>query len=151
MNFKFLIFLISAPILFFILSIYNAVVQQVDQKYTATFLFCNSTSKPPVVFMYNHYVPLIIFCKKYKNEGTKQTIFTSHWTKVYLEERVSWIWLYTSTFANKYAVVRSCGSSSIVGCSEKSSVITKSFESHSELVSSNLEMKVLKNKFLLIN
>ena len=57
----------------------------------------------------------------------------------------------TSTFANKYAVVKSFGSSSIVGCSEKSSVITKSFESHSELVSSNLKMKLLKKKFLLIN
>ena len=48
------------------------------------------------------------------------------------------------------AVVRRFGSSSIVGCSEKSSVITKSFESHFELDSSSLEMKVLKKKFLLI-
>ena len=103
MHFKFLIFLISAPILFFILSIYNAVVQQVDQKYTgtfSTFLFCNNTSKPPVVFMYNHYVPLIIFSKKSKYKATKQTTFTSHWTKVYLEERVSWSWIISTNFCS---------------------------------------------------
>ena len=41
----------------------------------------------------------------------------------------------TSTAANKYAVVRSFGPSSIVVCSEKSSIITQSFESYSELVS----------------
>ena len=35
--FKFLIFLISALIIFFIFSIYNAVGQQVNQKYAATF------------------------------------------------------------------------------------------------------------------
>ena len=35
--YKFLIFLISALIVFFIFSIYNAVGQQVDQKYAATF------------------------------------------------------------------------------------------------------------------
>ena len=57
----------------------------------------------------------------------------------------------TSTAANKYAVVRSFGSSSIVGCSEKSCVITKSFESYPELVSFSLKMKVLKKKFLLMN
>ena len=54
MNFKFSFFLISDLIIFFILSIYNAVVQQVDQKYTATFstfLFSNDTNRPPVVFM----------------------------------------------------------------------------------------------------
>ena len=56
----------------------------------------------------------------------------------------------TSTVINKYAAVRSFGSSSIAGCSEKSSVITKSFKSYSELVSSSLEMKVLKT-FLLRN
>ena len=44
--------------------------------------------------------------------------------------------------------MRSFGSSSIVGSSEKSSAIRKSFESYSELVSSSLEMKVLKKKFL---
>ena len=49
----------------------------------------------------------------------------------------------TSTVANKFAVVRSFGSSSVAGCSEKSIAITKSFESYSELVSSSLEMKVL--------
>ena len=47
-------------------------------------------------------------------------------------------------------VVKSFGSSSIVRCSEKSSVITKSFKSYSELGSSSPEMKVL-NKFLLMN
>ena len=52
-----------------------------------------------------------------------------------------------STVANNYVVVKSFGSSSIVGCSEKSSVITKSFKSYSELVSS---CPVLK-KFLLMN
>ena len=58
---------------------------------------------------------------------------------------------FTSTAANKYAVVRSFGSSLVAGCSEKSSVNTKSFESYSELVSSSLEMKVLKKKFLGMN
>ena len=57
----------------------------------------------------------------------------------------------TSTVANKYAVVRSFRSSSIEDCSEKSSVITKSFESYSGLVSSILVMKVLQKKFLLMN
>ena len=57
----------------------------------------------------------------------------------------------TSTVANKYAVVRSFGSSSILGCSEKSNFITKSFESYSELISSSLEMKVVKKKFLSMN
>ena len=57
----------------------------------------------------------------------------------------------TSPVANKYTVVRSFGSSSIVGCSEKSSVTTKSFEFYSELVSSTLDMTVLKKKFLLMN
>ena len=47
-------------------------------------------------------------------------------------------------------VVKSFGSSSIVRCSEKSSVITESFKSYSELGSSSPEMKVL-NKFLLMN
>ena len=56
----------------------------------------------------------------------------------------------TSTVANKYVALRSFGSSSIVCCSEKSSVITKSFKSYSDLVSSSLEVKVLK-KFLLMN
>ena len=55
-----------------------------------------------------------------------------------------------SSVANKYADVRSFGFCSIVGCWEKSSVITKILESYSELVSSSLEMKVLK-KFLLMN
>ena len=53
----------------------------------------------------------------------------------------------TSTVANKYAVERSFGSSSIAGCSEKSSVNTKSFESYSELVSSSLEVKYLRRNF----
>ena len=53
-----------------------------------------------------------------------------------------------STVANKYAVLRSFGSSSNVGCSGNSSVITKSFELYSELVSSSLKMKVLKKKFI---
>ena len=68
--------------------------------------------------------------------------------KLNLQKRVSWI---TSTVANKYAAVRSFGSSSVVGCSEKSIVITKSFESYSELVSSSLKMKVLEKKFLVMN
>ena len=50
----------------------------------------------------------------------------------------------TSTIANKYVVARSFRPNSIVACSEKFSVITKSFESYSELVSSCLEMRVLK-------
>ena len=57
----------------------------------------------------------------------------------------------TSTVADKYVAVRSFGSSSIVGCSEKSSVITKSIEAYPEFVSSSLEMKVLKKKLLLMN
>ena len=57
----------------------------------------------------------------------------------------------TSTVNNKYGVLRSFRSSSIVGSSEKSSVVTKSFESHSELISSSHEMKVLEKKFLLMN
>ena len=152
MNFKFSFFLISDLIIFFILSIYNAVVQQIDQKYTATFstfLFCNDTNRPPVVFMYNHYVPLIIFSKKSKNKAIrKQTTIAFNQG---LPGRKGKLNMVSSTFANKYAVVRSFGSSSIVGCSEKSSVITKRFESHSELVSSSLKMKVLKKKFLLRN
>ena len=28
------------------------------------FLFCDKSSKPPVLFMYSHYVPLIIFSQK---------------------------------------------------------------------------------------
>ena len=28
------------------------------------FLFCNNTSKPPVPFMYSHFVPVIIFSQK---------------------------------------------------------------------------------------
>ena len=57
----------------------------------------------------------------------------------------------TSTVANKYAVVKSFGSTSIADCSEKSSVIPKMFESYSEYVFSSLAMKVLKKKFLLMN
>ena len=57
----------------------------------------------------------------------------------------------TSTVANKYDFERSFGSTSIASCSEKSSVITKSFDSYSELVSCGLTMKVLKKKFLLMN
>ena len=41
----------------------------------------------------------------------------------------------TSTVANKCAVVRSFGPSSIVVCLEKFNIITQSFESYSELVS----------------
>ena len=57
----------------------------------------------------------------------------------------------TSAVNNKYGVLRSFRPSSIVGSLEKSSVVTKSFESHSKLVSSSLEMKVLEKKFLLMN
>ena len=42
-----------------------------------------------------------------------------------------------STVANNYAVVRSFGSSSILGWPEKSNVITKSFECYSEFRSRN--------------
>ena len=55
------------------------------------------------------------------------------------------------TVTNKYDVLRSFGSTSLVGCSEKYSVITKSFDSYSEFVSSSLKMKVLKKKFPLMN
>ena len=58
----------------------------------------------------------------------------------------------TSTVANEYAVVvRSFGFSSIADSSEKSSVIIKYFESYSEMVSYNLEMKALNKKFLVMN
>ena len=140
------------------------------------FLFCNNTSKSSFLFMYSHYVPLffIFFSKNTKNKAIRKHKLPSNSTnnlkpkkpwdqssikafykgfpakkgKLNLQKRVSWI---TSTVANKYAAVRSFGSSSVVGCSEKSIVITKSFESYSELVSSSLEMKVLKKKLLLMN
>ena len=57
----------------------------------------------------------------------------------------------TSTVANKYSVVRSFGSSSDVGCSEKPNVITKNIESYFQLVSSSVKMKVLQNKIILRN
>ena len=41
-------------------------------------LFCNNTCEPPVPFMHNHYVPLLICSQKNaKNKGNrKQTITT---------------------------------------------------------------------------
>ena len=129
-----------------------AVGQQVDQKCTATFsifLFCNNNSKPPVVFMYNHYVLLTIFPKNCKNKTIRrQTTITFNQG---LPGRKGKLNMITSMCANKYPVVRIFGPSPIAGCSENSSVVTKSFECHFELVFSSLEMKVLKKKFLLIN
>ena len=124
-----------------------AVGQQVNQKCTATFstfLFCNNNSKPPVVFMYNHYVLLTIFPKNCKNKTTrKQTTITFNQG---LPGRKGKLNMITSMFANKYLVVRIFGPSPIVGCSENSSVVTKSFECHFELVFSSLEMRVLKKQ-----
>ena len=98
--------------------------------------------------MYNHYFP-VIFSKKSKNMAIrKRTTITFNQG---LRGRKGKLNMITSMFANKYAVERSFSSSLILGSSEKSSFITKNFESHSELVSSSLEIKVLKKKFLLIN
>ena len=73
-------------------------------------------------------------------------LLQKHSIKVYLGKKAK-LNMITSTVANKYAVERSFGSSSIAGCLEKSSVITKSFESYSELVSSSLEVKYLRRNF----
>ena len=73
-------------------------------------------------------------------------LLQKHSINVYLEKKAK-LNMITPTVANKYAVERSFGSSSIAGCSEKSSVITKSFESYSELVSSSLEVKYLRRNF----
>ena len=128
------------------------------------FLFHNNTSKRPVLFVYSHYVPLIFY---FFQNNAKRSKLPSHSTnnlkhkkpcgqssikifyKELLEKKVK-LNMVTSTVANKYVAFRSFGSSSIVCCSEKSSVITKSFKSYSDLVSSSLEVKVLK-KFLLMN
>ena len=133
------------------------------------FLFCKNTSKPPVLSMYSRYVPLIIFLSKNaKNKAIKKHKLPLHSTKNLkpkkpcgqssiktfykdLAGKKCKFNVITSTVANKYAVVRISGSCSIVGCSEKSSVITKSFESYSELLFSSLEIKVLQKKFLLMN
>ena len=78
-------------------------------------------------------------------QSSKKTFFKG------LPGKNSQLNMITSTVANKYAVVRSFGSSSIVGYSEKSSVITKSLESFSKLLYFIFEMKVLKKKFPLMN
>ena len=123
---------------------------------------------PPVFFMYSHYVPLIFFSSKNaKNKVIRKHRLPSHSSnnlkprkpcgqssiKTFykgLPQKKGKLNLITSTVANKYVVVRSFGSSSIIGCSEKASIITKIFESYSELVPSSLEIKVLKKKFLSI-
>ena len=43
-------------------------------------LFCNNTSKPQVPFMYNHYVPLIIFYENAKNKAIRKHKLPSHST-----------------------------------------------------------------------
>ena len=119
--------------------------------------------------MYSRYVPLIIFLSKNaKNKAIKKHKLPLHSTKNLkpkkpcgqssiktfykdLAGKKCKFNVITSTVANKYAVVRISGCSSIVGFSEKSSVITKSFESYSELLFSSLEIKVLQKKFLLMN
>ena len=133
------------------------------------FLLRNNTSKPPFLFMYSHEVFLIIFfSKNAKKKAIWKYKLPSHSTnnlkpkkpcgkcsiKTFykcLPGKIGKLNMITSTVANKYAVVRSFGSSSILGCSEKLNVITKSFESYSELISSSLEMKVVKKKFLSMN
>ena len=136
------------------------------------FLFCN-TSKPTVLFMYSPPIcsPIcfvFFFQKNVKNKAIRKHKLSLHSTnnlkpkkprgqssiKTFYEGlpgKKSKLNMITSTVADKYAVVRSFGFRLILGRSEKSTVITKSFESYSELVSSNLEMKVLKKKFLLMN
>ena len=133
------------------------------------FLFCNNTSKPPVLFVYSHYVPLIIFySKNARNKAIRKHKLPSHSTnnlkpkkscgqssiKTFykgLPGKKGNLNMITSTVANKYAVVRSFGFSSIADSSEKSSVMIKCFESYSEMVSYNLEMKALNKKFLVMN
>ena len=53
----------------------------------------------------------------------------------------------TSTVANIYAVVRRFGSSSIIGCLEKSSAITKSFEPYSSWFLPVSKWKYLRRNF----
>ena len=96
--YKVLVFLISALIIFFIFCIYNAVKKKIDQKCTATFsekiliwdtfnnskvhfLFCNNTSKPPVLSMYSPCVRLIVFfLKNGKDKGIRKHKLPSHLT-----------------------------------------------------------------------
>ena len=133
------------------------------------FVYYNNAGKPLVLFIYSHYVPLIIFFKKMLK--TRQlgninyyqiqpaipnptSLVANLFIKTFykgLPERKGKLNMVTSTVANIYPVVRSFGSSSIIGCSKRTSVTTKSFESYSELDSSSLEMKVLQKKFLLMN
>ena len=131
------------------------------------FLSCGNTSKPPVLFMYSHYVLLIIFLSNNsKNKAIRKHKLPSHSTnnvkpkkpsgqssiktfiKVYLEKKISWIWLLLLLLINMllWEVLVLA-----LGCSVKSSVITKSLESYFELVSSSFKMKLLEKKFLLIN
>ena len=133
---------------------------------TTKFIFCFVTTLLSLQF-FSSTVTMFPFFQKMLNPKQLGNILTSHSTnnlkpkkpcsqssiKTFYEGlpgkgRVSWIWLLLLLI---YAVVTSFGSSSIVGCSEKASVIKKSFDSYSELVFSSLEMKVLKKKFLLMN
>ena len=108
------------------------------------FLFCNNTSKPPVLFMFSHYFSLIIFFQKMlktKQLGNKLPSRSTNNLKPTkpcgqssikafhrgLPRKKGKLNKITSTVTNKYAFLRSFGSSSIVGCSEKFNIITKSF------------------------
>ena len=94
--------------------------------------------------MYSHYVPLIFFffSKNAKNKAIRKHKLPSHSTnnlkpkkscdqssvKAFykgLLGKKGKLNMITSTVANKYPVVRRFGSSSIIGCSEKPSAITK--------------------------
>ena len=105
------------------------------QKNKIHFLFCNNTSKPPVFFMYSHYVPLIIFFSKNpKNKPIPKHKLPSHSTNGLkpkkpcgqfsmrafykgLPEKWGKLNMITSTIANKYAFVRRFGSISVSGLS----------------------------------
>ena len=44
-------------------------------------LFCNNTCEPPLPFMHDHYVPLIIYSQKNaKNKGNRRYKLSSHST-----------------------------------------------------------------------
>ena len=110
---------------------------------TKKFTFCNNTGKTPVLFTYIHHVPLIMFfLKNAKNKAIRKHKLPSHSTnnlkpkkscdqssvKAFykgLLGKKGKLNMITSTVANKYPVVRRFGSSSIIGCSEKPSAITK--------------------------
>ena len=100
------------------------------------FLLCNDTSKPPVLFMHSHHVPLIFiyFSKNTKNKAIRKHKLPSHLTnnlrrkkpcgqssiKAFYKDlpgKKGKLNMITSAVANKYAFMRSFGFSSIVDLS----------------------------------